>query len=74
MLDHWEKNGQHILYIPIALPEDVYPDLMQSLEAAAFLSSPKKFIARPGRSERLYSDKGWTFVGAAKRIRAVMKE
>ena len=44
----------------------VYPDLMQNLETAALLSSLKKFIARPGRSERLYSDKGWTFVGAAK--------
>lgn len=36
--------------------------------------SLKQFIASRGRPERIYSDNGQTFVGAANWIRAVMKD
>ena len=80
MLDHVEIDSRkkqewkaYLLYSRSPTRVD-YPDLMQNLETAPFLSTVKRFIARPGRSERPYSDKGWTFVGTAKRSRAVMKE
>lgn len=38
------------------------------------LRSLKKFIARRGRPERIYSDNGRTFVGAAEWMKTVMKD
>ena len=40
----------------------------------AFRVSLKKFIGRPARPERIYSDNGRTFIGATKWVKAVMKD
>ena len=49
-------------------------ELLPTLETTDFLGSLKRFIARRGRPERIYSDNGGTFIGAAKWIRAVAKD
>ena len=49
-------------------------DLLQNLETEECLRSMTKFIARRGRPQRIYSDNGTIFAGAAKWVRAVMKD
>ena len=40
-------------------------DLVSPLETQEFILSLKKFIARKGRPDKIYSDNGSTFVGVA---------
>ena len=61
-----EGNAYVLLYC-CSLTRGVYLDLLPSLETEEF------FIGRRGRPERIYSDNGTTFVGAAKRVRGVIK-
>ncbi|XP_028411542.1 uncharacterized protein LOC114534187 [Dendronephthya gigantea] len=49
-------------------------DLLPSLELTEFILSLKRFIARRGRPERIYSDNGGTFIGAAKWMKAVWED
>ena len=49
-------------------------DLLPDLTTAEFLLSLKRFIARRGRPERIYSDNGGTFVAAEKWIRMVRND
>ena len=44
------------------------------METGEFLGSLKRLIARRGRPEKIYSDNGRTFVGAAKWLRQVMRD
>ena len=69
-----QEGKAYILVYSCGLTRDIYLDLMPNQETAAFLRTLKKFIAHRGRPERIYSDNGRTFVGAAKWIRAVMKD
>jgi hypothetical protein len=47
---------------------------MTSLETQEFLLSLKRFIARKGRPQKIYSDNGSTFVGVANWLRKVSKD
>ena len=47
---------------------------MTSLETQEFLLSLKRFIARKGRPQKIYSDNGTTFVGAASWLKKVMND
>ena len=49
-------------------------NLLPNLTTAEFLLSLKRFIARRGRPERIYSDNGDTFVVAEKWIRMVRND
>ena len=49
-------------------------DLLPSLEVTEFILSLKRFIARRGRPDRIYSDNGGTFIGAARWMRIVARE
>ena len=49
-------------------------DLLPNLETSECLHSLKGFITRRGRPNRIYSDNGRTFVGAAKWIRRVARD
>ena len=60
--------------MPSSLTRGVYLDLHPILETAECLGSLRKFFARRGRQERIYSDNGRTFVGAAEWMKAVMKD
>lgn len=47
---------------------------MESLETQEFLISLKRFIARKGRPQKIYSDNGTTFVGVANWLAKLMKK
>ena len=49
-----------------SLTRAVHLDLLKSLEAQEFIGSLKRFIARRGRPEVMYSDNGATFKATAK--------
>ena len=68
-----EEKAYALLYA-CSLTRGIYLDLLPNLETAECLRSLKQFIARRGRSERIYSDNGRTFVGAANWIRAVVED
>ena len=70
-----QREGKaYILLFACSLTRGVYLDLVPNLETTECLRSLKQFIARRGRPERIYSDNGRTFVGAAKWTRMVMKD
>ena len=57
-----------------SLTRAVHLDLVKSLTAAEFVISLKKFIARRGRPELIYSDNAATFQAAAKWINDVRED
>jgi hypothetical protein len=68
-----KREGKaYILLYACSLTRGVMIDLLPNLTTAEFLLSLKRFVARRGRPERIYSDNGGTFVAAAKWIRMVM--
>ena len=52
----------------------VHIDLVTDLTSVAFLACYERFIGRRGRCERMYSDNGTAFVGAAKELRRAFQE
>ena len=52
----------------------MFLELLPSLETTEFLTSFKRFSAQRGRPQKVYSDNGKTFVGAAKWIKQVMRD
>ena len=64
----------YILLYTCSLTLALHLDLLPSLETKEFLRSFKRFCARRGRPETLYSDNGKSFVGAAKWISKVMSD
>ena len=70
-----QREGKaYVLLYACSLTRRIYLNLLPNLETGECLKSLKQFIARRGRPERIYSDNGRTFVGAANWIRAVMKD
>ena len=70
-----QRDGKaYILLYACSLTRGIYIDLLPSLEMTEFVTSLKRFIARRGRPERIYSDNGRTFIGAAKWMKAVIKD
>ena len=61
-----EKESEaYIVLYACSLCRALYLDLVPSLETREFILSLKKVIARKGRPDKIYSDNGSTFVGAA---------
>lgn len=50
----------------------VHIDLVSNLSTMAFIACYERFISRRGRCERIYSDNGTAFVGAADELRKVI--
>ena len=73
-----KKRGQtgkaYVLLYACSLTRGIYIDLLPSLELTEFILSLKRFIARRGRPDRIYSDNGGTFIGAARWMRIVARE
>ena len=73
-----KKKGQdgkaYLVLYACSLTRGIYLELLSSLETSEFLRSLKRFIARRGRPEKIYSDNGRTFVAAAKWLKAVMAD
>ena len=69
-----KKRGQtgkaYVLLHACSLTWGIYIDLLPSLELMEFILS----LARRGRPDRIYSDNGGTFIGAARRMRIVARE
>ena len=62
-----QREGKaYVLLYACSLTRGIYLDLVPNLETTECLLSLKQFIARRGRPDRIYSDNGRTFVGAAK--------
>ena len=68
------EGKAYILLYTCRLTHALHLDLLPSLETKEFLRSFKRFIARRGRPETVYSDNGKSFVGAAKWINKVMSD
>ena len=70
-----QREGKaYVLLYACSLTRGIYLDLVPNLETTECLLSLKQFIARRGRPDRIYSDNGRTFVGAAKWMRDVAKD
>ena len=75
----YRKNAKtegkaYVLLYACSLTRALFLDLLPNLETKEFLASFKNFIARRGRPEKVYSDNGRTFVGAAQWIKQVMQD
>jgi hypothetical protein len=68
------EGKSYIVLYACSLTRAVYIDLLGSLSTDEFIRSLKGFIARKGRSEKIYSDNGKTFVAAAKWLKVVQKD
>ena len=66
------KGKAYIVLYACSLSRALYLDLVPSLETREFILSLKKLIARKGRPQKIYSDNGSTFVGAARWLRKAM--
>ena len=68
-----EGKAYALLYA-CSLTRALFLDLLLNLETKEFLATFKRFIARRGRPQKVYSDNGRTFVGAAQWIKQVMQD
>ncbi len=69
------RDGKsYVLLYACSLTRGIYIDLLPSLELTEFILSLKRFIVRRGRPERIYSDNGGTFIGAARWMKAVSED
>ena len=68
------KGKAYIVLYACSLCRALYLHLVSSLETQEFILSLKKFIAREGRPDKIYSDNGSTFVGAAGWLRKTMRD
>ena len=68
-----ERKAYLILYA-CSLTIAVHLDLLKSLETSEFIGSLKRFIARRGRPEMIYSDNGSTFKAAEKWLNKVRQD
>ena len=68
------ESKAYIVLYACSLCCALYLDLVSSLETQEFILSLKKFIARNGRPDKVYSDNGSTFVGAAGWLRKTMSD
>lgn len=68
------EGKAYVLLYACSLTRALFLDLPPNLETKEFLASFKGFIARRGRPQKVYSDNGRTFVGAAQWIKQVMQD
>jgi hypothetical protein len=70
--NHEKKS--YILLCACSLTRSIYLELVPNLTTEECIRSLKRLIARRGRSDKIYSDNGKTFVAAAKWLRKAMKD
>ena len=64
----------YILLVSCSLTRAIHLELVPNQKIEELTRCLKRFVARRGRQEKIYSDNGRTFVAGAKWIRKVMKE
>ena len=77
-LKYRKKSGKegkaYIVLYTCSLTRALYLELTATMETREFLPTLKRLIARRGRPEKIFSDNGRTFVGAARWIKTVMAD
>lgn len=68
------EGKAYIVLYACSLTRGIYLELLPSMETTEFMTSLKRFIARRGRPEKIYSDNGKTFVGAANLLKTIMSD
>lgn len=70
-----KREGKaYVVVYSCSLSRALHLDLTKTMEMAEFLLSLKGFVARHGRPEKVYSDNGRTFVGAAAWMKKVRND
>ena len=59
------EGKAYLLLYACSLTRALYLEVLPNLETSVFLKSFKRFVARRGRPEKIYSDNGKTFVRPA---------
>ena len=77
-LSYRTKKGKtakgYIVLYACSLTRALHLELTTTLETEEFLGTLKRFIARRGRPDKIYSDNGRTFLGAARWVHTVMAD
>ena len=69
-----KKEGKaYILLFACSLTRAVHLELLTDQTTEGFIRCLKRFIARRGRPNKIYSDNGRSFVSAAKWLKSIMK-
>ena len=68
------ESKAYLALYACSLTRSVHLDLLKSLETSEFIGSLKRFIARRGRPEIIYSDNGSTFKAADKWLKRVQQD
>ena len=69
-----DKEGKAYLLIGCSLTRAVHLEILPDLSTDEFIYNFKRFIARRGKPDKVYSDNAKTFVPAAKRVRKITKD
>ena len=64
----------YILLFACSLTRAIHPKLLNDQTTEGFIKSFKRFVARRGRPQKVYSDNGRSFVAAARWLRGIMKD
>ena len=68
------EGKAYIVLYACSLTRGIYLELLPNMETTEFITSLKRFIAHRGRPEKIYSDNGKTFVGAANLLKTIMSD
>ena len=68
------ESKAYLAVYACSLTRAVHLDLLKSLETSEFIASLKRFIARRGRPEMIYSDNGSTFKATEKWLNKVQQD
>ena len=70
-----KRDGKaHILLFACSLTRATHLELLSDQTFEEFLKRLKRFIARRGSPQKVYSDNGRSFVATAKWLRGIMKD
>ncbi len=70
-----DKEGKaYLLLIGCSLTRAIHLEVVPDLSTEEFMHSFKRFIARRGKPDKVYSDNAKTFLAAAKRVRKISKD
>ena len=64
----------YIVLYACCLTRAMYLEILPNPSVEEFICNTKQLIARQGRPERIFSDKGKTFVAAAKWLRKIRND
>jgi len=68
------EGKAYIVLYACGLTRGIYLELLPNMETTEFITSLKRFIAHRGRPEKIYSDNGKTFVGAANLLKTIVSD